>query len=231
MSECKGTTYRTAQLPICLEHQRPYYECDEARLSRENAELRKELEAANKRAVKAERRSRGNADTAYAWKREAEAAESRVKELEAQATGNQYTEGMVQAAESKAATLGRMVGVLREALEDSYRYFTHASKNNLLPEGAVQAVTLAHAALRQTSSPDQFAEEWRLKEADTKRLDALLFEERLDLRHKREDGDWTAGDLETGKTFSADDPRKAIDLFLDALASFQSAQGKEKASG
>lgn len=39
---------------------------------------------------------------------------------------------------------------LREALEDCQRYFDHASRKNLLPEGAVKAYVLVHKALSLT---------------------------------------------------------------------------------
>jgi len=38
---------------------------------------------------------------------------------------------------------------LVEAANDCYRYFSHASKNNLLPEGAVKAMTLICEALAE----------------------------------------------------------------------------------
>lgn len=54
---------------------------------------------------------------------------------------------------------------------------------------------------------------------DTTRLDALLFDARLDLRHRREDGKWVAADFESGKVIGEwATPREAIDGYLKALA-------------
>lgn len=54
---------------------------------------------------------------------------------------------------------------------------------------------------------------------DRVRLDALLFNDRLDLRRRREDGKWSAGDLKTERVFGPfRDPRRAIDAFLAAVA-------------
>ena len=79
----------------------------------------------------------------------------------------------------------------------------------------------AEAAAENTSA------EMRKVEADTKRLDALLFNDRLDLRIRREDGNWSAGDLETEKIVAVErDPRKAIDVFLATLPSQPSTQEK-----
>ena len=77
-----------------------------------------------------------------------------------------------------------------------------------------------------TQAPSAVSE---AKEADKARLDALLFEPRLDLRLRREDGNWSAGDLETDEIVAIErDPRRAIDIFLSRLAAQAPADGKEE---
>lgn len=52
---------------------------------------------------------------------------------------------------------------------------------------------------------------------DKERLDALLFDERLDLRRREEDGKWAAFNLETEDGVGPfETPREAIDAFLRA---------------
>lgn len=54
--------------------------------------------------------------------------------------------------------------------------------------------------------------------SDSERLDALLYNFRLDLRNRRENGKWVVADLETEKVIGEwDTAREAIDGFLRAV--------------